>query len=76
MSLFPQDFLLLKPGDDFDDDGWLSTVVVNFETGEFALGYELSGWGDDPGGLLVLTVEAGLVRHPRYCFEIAIDRCD
>lgn len=50
-------------------DGLVGIVVVNFETGESNPNYGLKGWGQDIGGLLVLTEEAGLVRYPRYSFD-------
>jgi hypothetical protein len=59
----------VRVGDEVTVDGLPGVVRVNFETGEADATYSLSGWGEEPGGLLVSTDQAGLVRLPRVCFE-------
>jgi len=59
----------VRVGDEVTVDGLPSIVLVNFETGESDAACGLSGWGEEPGGLLVSTGQAGLVRLPRFCFE-------
>lgn len=56
----------MKPGSEIRlHDGLAGTIVINFETQQTSDGYELGGWSDHEGGLLVLTSDLGLVRYPR-----------
>jgi hypothetical protein len=61
----------VRVGDEVTMDGLAGLVLVNFETGEADPAYGLQGWGEEPGGLLVDTVDAGLVRHAGFCFPSA-----
>jgi hypothetical protein len=55
-----------RPGDHITlPDGVSGEVVVNFELGLFAAGYEPGGWADDEGGLLVGATFGSLMRYPR-----------
>lgn len=59
-----------KPGDSIVlPDGIDGEVVVNFELGLFAPGYEPGGWGDDEGGLLIGASFGSLIRYPREMLD-------
>ncbi|MEL6475786.1 MAG: hypothetical protein AAFR17_00550 [Pseudomonadota bacterium] len=65
----PQGWERLSPGDRFEGRSERGTVLINFETGACAEGYDRDGWGQAPGGLLIEDAALGLVRLPRSCFD-------
>ena len=55
---------LLRIGDHVDDCGLSGIVVANIENGEFSTEYKAADWAYLAVGVLVMTVEAGLVHYP------------
>jgi len=54
----------LRIGDHVNDGGITGIVVANIEAGEFSAEYKAADWAYLAVGVLVKTVEAGLVHYP------------
>ena len=55
---------LFRIGDHVSDGGLSGIVVANIEAGEFSAEYEAADWAYLAVGVLVMTVESGLVHYP------------